>query len=123
MEAEVGMLLVETIAKIRRAYFVDGRPIKAICRELGVSRKVRHGNRRCLDRPLQSRNDISKVRRLVAVFRSVTQSDWKRWQFCAEPIDRDLGGGQVQPCATPCSTVRRCSGLRPSRYFVFREGS
>jgi hypothetical protein len=25
---------------IRRAYFVDGRPIKAICRELGVSRKV-----------------------------------------------------------------------------------
>ena len=28
------------IAKIRRAYFVDGRPIKAICRELGVSRKV-----------------------------------------------------------------------------------
>jgi transposase len=40
MEAEVGMLLVETIAKIRRAYFVDGRPIKAICRELGVSRKV-----------------------------------------------------------------------------------
>ena len=40
MEAEVGMLVVETIAKIRRAYFVDGRPIKAICRELGVSRKV-----------------------------------------------------------------------------------
>ena len=34
------MLVVETIAKIRRAYFVDGRPIKAICRELGVSRKV-----------------------------------------------------------------------------------
>ena len=37
MEAEVGMLVVETIAKIRRAYFVDGHPIKAICRELGVS--------------------------------------------------------------------------------------
>jgi hypothetical protein len=28
------------LPKIRRAYFVDGRPIKAICRELGVSRKV-----------------------------------------------------------------------------------
>src|SRR6476660_7981471 len=40
MEAEVGMLVVETIAKIRRAYFVQGQPIKAICRELGVSRKV-----------------------------------------------------------------------------------
>ena len=35
-----GMLVVETIAKIRRAYFVHKKPIKAICRELGLSRKV-----------------------------------------------------------------------------------
>jgi transposase len=34
------MLVVETIAKIRRAFFKQGQPIKAICRELGVSRKV-----------------------------------------------------------------------------------
>ena len=34
------MLVVETIAKIRRAYFVQGQSIKAICRELSVSRKV-----------------------------------------------------------------------------------
>lgn len=34
------MLVVETIAKIRRAHFVQGRGIKAICRELKVSRKV-----------------------------------------------------------------------------------
>ena len=34
------MLIVETIAKIRRAFFVQGKAIKAICRELGVSRKV-----------------------------------------------------------------------------------
>jgi transposase len=34
------MLVVETIAKIRRAYFVQRKPIKAICRELGLSRKV-----------------------------------------------------------------------------------
>src|SRR5256712_9850515 len=38
--AEVGMLIVETIAKIRRAFFVQGKPIKSICRELRVSRKV-----------------------------------------------------------------------------------
>src|SRR3979490_3285914 len=38
--AEVGMLIVETIAKIRRAFFVRGKPIKAICRELRISRKV-----------------------------------------------------------------------------------
>ncbi|MGH9845669.1 MAG: IS21 family transposase [Blastocatellia bacterium] len=34
------MLVVETISKIRRAYFAQGKPIKAICRELGVSRKA-----------------------------------------------------------------------------------
>ena len=36
-EAEIGMLVVETIAKIRRAYFVQG---KSICRDLHVSRKT-----------------------------------------------------------------------------------
>ena len=34
------MLVVETIAKIRRAYFVHQKPIKEICRELRISRKV-----------------------------------------------------------------------------------
>src|SRR4051794_36008847 len=34
------MLVLETVAKIRRAYFVQGKAIKAICRELRVSRKV-----------------------------------------------------------------------------------
>jgi len=34
------MLVVETIARIRRAFFVQGKAIKAICRDLGVSRKV-----------------------------------------------------------------------------------
>jgi hypothetical protein len=40
MGAEVGMLIVERIAKIRRAFFGQGKSIKAICRELRVSRKV-----------------------------------------------------------------------------------
>jgi transposase len=40
MGAWLEMLVVETIAKIRRAYFVQQKPIKAICRELGLSRKV-----------------------------------------------------------------------------------
>jgi transposase len=34
------MLVVETIAKIRRAYFTLGKPIKEICRELRISRKT-----------------------------------------------------------------------------------
>ena len=40
MGARLGMLVVETIAKVRRAYFVQQKSIKAICRELGLSRKV-----------------------------------------------------------------------------------
>jgi len=34
------MLVVETIAKIRRAHFAQKKPIKAICREFRLSRKV-----------------------------------------------------------------------------------
>jgi hypothetical protein len=34
------MLVVETIAKIRRAHFVQGKPIKQICRELKLSRMI-----------------------------------------------------------------------------------
>ena len=34
------MLVVETVAKIRRAFFVQQKPIKQICRELKLSRKV-----------------------------------------------------------------------------------
>ncbi len=39
MGTETGMLVVETIVKIRRAYFVQKKPIKAICREFRLSRK------------------------------------------------------------------------------------
>ncbi len=34
------MLVVETIAKIRRAHFVEGKSIKQICRELRLSRNT-----------------------------------------------------------------------------------
>ena len=34
------MLIVETIAKVRRAYFLQKKPIRAICREFHLSRKV-----------------------------------------------------------------------------------
>ena len=41
MGAGTGMLVVETIVKIRRAYFVQKKkPIKTICREYRLSRKV-----------------------------------------------------------------------------------
>lgn len=34
------MLIVETIAKIRRYYFVKGESIKSISRQLGISRNT-----------------------------------------------------------------------------------
>ena len=34
------MLIVETVAKVRRAYFLQKKPIRAICREFHLSRKV-----------------------------------------------------------------------------------
>ena len=40
IEGRIGMFIVETIARIRRAHFVQGKSIKAICRELRVSRKT-----------------------------------------------------------------------------------
>jgi transposase len=40
MVAGWGMLIVETIAKVRRAYFIHQKPIKAICREFRLSRRV-----------------------------------------------------------------------------------
>src|SRR5258708_33508791 len=40
MGAGSGMLIVETIAMIRRAYFAQKKPIKAICREFRLSRKA-----------------------------------------------------------------------------------
>ena len=42
------MLVVETIAKIRRGHFVEGKSIKQICRELGRQLRV-------------SRNTVRKV--------------------------------------------------------------
>jgi hypothetical protein len=46
------MLVVETIAKIRRAYFSPGKPIKESCRELHLSRAFArtHLYPRCFDR-------------------------------------------------------------------------
>ncbi len=40
IEGRFGMFVVETIARICRAHFVQGKSIKAICRELRVSRKT-----------------------------------------------------------------------------------
>ncbi|GAB4148454.1 MAG: hypothetical protein Tsb0016_19440 [Sphingomonadales bacterium] len=59
------MLVVETIANIRRAYFIQGKSIKQICQGLRVSRntvrkEVRSGaTELSYDRSTQPRPNIS----------------------------------------------------------------
>ena len=62
------MLVVETIAKIRRAFFVDGKSIKQICRDLRLSRNtvrkvIRSGDTEfSYDRSVQPRPKIDPWR-------------------------------------------------------------
>jgi transposase len=91
------MLVVETIAKIRRAYFVQGKAIKAICRELGVSRKV-----------------VRKILRSEA-----TEFHYEReqqplprigpWQ---EQLDRLLASNEAKPSRERLTLIRVFEALR-----------
>ena len=95
------MLIVETIAKIRRAYFVQGKPIKAISRELRVSRKV-----------------VRKVLRTGA-----TQFEYERsvqprpkigpWQ---EELDRLLSENEGKPARERLTLIRVFEELRGLGY-------
>ncbi|MDP9121337.1 MAG: IS21 family transposase [Acidobacteriota bacterium] len=95
------MLVVETIAKIRRAHFVQGKPIKAISRELRVSRKV-----------------VRKVLRTGA-----TQFEYERsvqprpkigpWQ---EELDRQLLANEGKPARERLTLIRVFEELRGLGY-------
>ena len=95
------MLVVETIGKIRRAYFVDGRPIKAICRELGVSRKV-----------------VRKVIRSQATefrYERETQPLPKMGAWSAE-LDRLLAGNESKAARERLTLIRLFEELRGLGY-------
>ena len=80
------MLVVETIAKIRRAYFIQKKPIKLICREYRLSRKV-----------------VRKVIRLEA-----TEFHYERGR---QPLPRSIhGGSNSTRCCSRTKASRGASG-------------
>src|SRR6188508_216366 len=95
------MLVVETIAKIRRAFFKQGKPIKAICRELGVSRKV-----------------VRKVIRSGATEFRYEREDQPlpkigRWR---ETLDQLLSENEAKPSRERLTLIRLFEELRGRRY-------
>jgi transposase len=95
------MLVVETIARIRRAYFVQEKSIKAICRELHVSRKV-----------------VRKVLRSEATeFRyEREQQPMPRLGAWREELDRRLAANATKPTRERLTLMRIFEGLRRLGY-------
>jgi transposase len=95
------MLVVETIARIRRAHFVQGKSIKAICRELRVSRKV-----------------VRKVLRSEATeFRYERgQQPMPRLGEWREELDRLLAANEASPTRERLTLIRVFEALRAAGY-------
>ena len=135
------MLVVETIAKIRRAYFVQDKSIKQICRELRVSRNtVRKVIRSdatefSYDRTVQPRPQIDPWRtdlaRIIHRVEGVSWSGspWTRpckprpWltpptaTCCSAPSNGSTGwpGAMASSCASPSSGWPPGHGGKPPR--------
>ena len=99
--AEIGMLVVETIAKIRRAYFVQGKPIKQICRELKLSRKV-------VRKVLRSEETAFEYRRSVQ-----PQPKLGAWR---DELDRLLAANAARSSRERVTLLRICEDLRGLGY-------
>ncbi len=95
------MLVVETIAKIRRAYFVQQKSIKAICRELKVSRKV-----------------VRKVVRSEATEFRYERAEQPRPKLgpWTEELERQLAGNETKPSRERMTLVRMFEELRGLGY-------
>jgi transposase len=95
------MLVVETIAKIRRAYFVQEKSIKAICRELRVSRKV-------VRKVLRSGATEFSYERAVQPLPRI--GPWKA------DLDRILSGNEAKPARERLTLIRVFEELRGLGY-------
>src|SRR5690349_2335994 len=95
------MLVVETVAKIRRAYFVQGKAIKAICRELRVSRKVVRKVLRSEATEFRYHRDEQPLRRIGP---------------CQDELDRLLAANEAKPSRERLTLVRIFEELRGLGY-------
>jgi transposase len=95
------MLVVETVAKIRRAYFVQGKAIKAICRELRVSRKVVRKVLRSEATEFRYHRDEQPLRRIGP---------------CQDELDRLLAANEAKPSRERLTLVRLFEELRGLGY-------
>ena len=95
------MLVVETIAKIRRAHFVQGKSIKAICRELKVSRKV-------VRKVLRSGATEFSYERAVQPLPRI--GPWK------DELDRLLAANEAKPARERLTLIRVFEELRGLGY-------
>jgi transposase len=95
------MFVVETIARIRRAYFVQGKGIRLICRELHVSRKV-----------------VRKVLRSEATEFRYEREQQPMPQLGAwrEELDRRLAANAAKPTRERLTLMRIFEGLRGLGY-------
>jgi transposase len=95
------MLVVETVAKIRRAYLVQGKAIKAICRELRVSRKVVRKVLRSEATEFRYRRDHQPMRRVGP---------------CQGALDRLLAANEARPSRERLTLIRIFEELRGLGY-------
>lgn len=107
------MLVVETIAKIRRAYFGQKKPIKQIWRELKVSRKVvrkviRSGlTEFTYERSVQPMPKIGPLRDDLDRLLEENAHRSKRERLTLVRISRSCGTSDTMEATTPCGGTRR----------------
>ena len=85
------MLVVETIAKIRRAYFSRKMTIKAICRDLRVSRKVVRKVIRSNATEFHYQREVSPSRRSGLGESGLIRCFWRTTAAGARAADADPG--------------------------------
>jgi transposase len=95
------MLVVETIAKVRRAYLVQGKPIKAISRELKLSRKVIRKILRSGATAFEYERTVQPLPKIGAV---------------KDALDELLAGNEAKPVRERLTLMRIFEALRGQGY-------